>query len=216
MKKTLGIISAAFCASALSSQAAVLVDYQFNDPADYNIISGTASSARVTWNATITAADTSASIFQGDGLQLFANGGLNTAFTSTAGSAAEGADAGDSMTFTLSAGSGYTLDLTNLTFDLTANQGATAYHVDAYADGSLTAVELLASTTADGPFDLDLTGFASDVESIEFRINMDVFNSGNMQIDNVIVNGDVVAVPEPSSASLLGLGGLALILRRRK
>ncbi|NWK54516.1 PEP-CTERM sorting domain-containing protein [Verrucomicrobiaceae bacterium N1E253] len=28
--------------------------------------------------------------------------------------------------------------------------------------------------------------------------------------------GDVVAVPEPSSAALLGLGGLSLILRRRK
>lgn len=38
----------------------------------------------------------------------------------------------------------------------------------------------------------------------------DAFN-----VDNIIVT-DVTAVPEPSSAALLGLGGLALILRRRK
>jgi hypothetical protein len=33
-------------------------------------------------------------------------------------------------------------------------------------------------------------------------------------VDNIAVSGDLV--PEPSSAALLGLGGLALILRRRK
>ncbi len=38
-------------------------------------------------------------------------------------------------------------------------------------------------------------------------------------IDNASIQYEVttfVAIPEPSSASLLGLGGLALILRRRK
>ncbi|WP_235203457.1 LamG-like jellyroll fold domain-containing protein [Sulfuriroseicoccus oceanibius] len=35
------------------------------------------------------------------------------------------------------------------------------------------------------------------------------------ELDDVRVNG-VAAVPEPSSAALLGLGGLAMILRRRK
>jgi len=37
---------------------------------------------------------------------------------------------------------------------------------------------------------------------------------GQTRIDNVRL--DLVAVPEPSSAALLGLGGLALLLRRRK
>ncbi len=35
-------------------------------------------------------------------------------------------------------------------------------------------------------------------------------------IDDVTVTATTAAVPEPSSAALLGLGGLALILRRRK
>ncbi|QQL46056.1 PEP-CTERM sorting domain-containing protein [Sulfuriroseicoccus oceanibius] len=41
---------------------------------------------------------------------------------------------------------------------------------------------------------------------------------GNTNIDNVTLTGitGVAAVPEPSSAALLGLGGVAMILRRRK
>lgn len=39
-------------------------------------------------------------------------------------------------------------------------------------------------------------------------------DGGQTRIDNVRL--DLVQVPEPSSAALLGLGGLALILRRRK
>jgi len=40
--------------------------------------------------------------------------------------------------------------------------------------------------------------------------------AGAITIDNFEFSTDVVAVPEPSSTALLGLGGLALILRRRK
>ena len=35
-------------------------------------------------------------------------------------------------------------------------------------------------------------------------------------IDNLSINGTVSVIPEPSSTALLSLGGLALILRRRK
>jgi len=182
----------AFLATTTVSQGDVLVEYQFNDPADYNIISGDASSARVTWNATSTAADVTASIYQGVGLQLFANGGLNDAFTSSSGAANLRANPGDSETFTLTAGPGLVLDLENITFDLTAGNAATAYHVDAIADGGA-AVTLLASTTDNGPFDLDLTVFGDEVGEIEFQIIIDVFNTSNMRIDNVIVNGAVVS-----------------------
>lgn len=215
MKKTLGIITAGFCASALTSQAVVLVSYQFNDPADYNIISGDSNSARVTWNATTTADDTSSTIYQGVGLQLFANGGLNTAFTSTAEDATLRANAGDSQTFTISANPGFLLDLGSLTFDVpnNANNGNT-FSVDVIADGG-TASTILATTNSTTSPNLDLTGFGN-VSELEVRINIDSYSSGNLQFDNVIVNGDVVAVPEPGSVALLGLGGLALMLRRRK
>ncbi|NWK54989.1 PEP-CTERM sorting domain-containing protein [Verrucomicrobiaceae bacterium N1E253] len=43
-------------------------------------------------------------------------------------------------------------------------------------------------------------------------------NPGTSDSDfaNVVIHGDVSSVPEPSSVALLGLGGLALLLRRRK
>ncbi len=56
--------------------------------------------------------------------------------------------------------------------------------------------------TADGAASL-MTG--------EFdRVRMSTFTAGNF------ATSDLIAVPEPSSTALLGLGGLALILRRRK
>ena len=45
-------------------------------------------------------------------------------------------------------------------------------------------------------------------------ISVQFVSHGIASLDNVVV--DVTAVPEPSAAALLGLGGLALILRRRK
>lgn len=63
----------------------------------------------------------------------------------------------------------------------------------------------------------DLSGEASITSAVTFRVVMsDGSNSTQKSLifDEVDVQG--VAVPEPSSAALLGLSGLALILRRRK
>ena len=46
-----------------------------------------------------------------------------------------------------------------------------------------------------------------------------VRNSGEIMfltLDSFSLEGDITPVPEPSTTALLGLGGLALILRRRK
>ena len=50
----------------------------------------------------------------------------------------------------------------------------------------------------------------TNIDGIYFRAG----SGGNAVFDNVVVS-DNIAVPEPSSAALLGLGGLALLLRRR-
>ena len=52
--------------------------------------------------------------------------------------------------------------------------------------------------------------FAYDLSSYA----VDKTTDANARVDNVVLTA--IAVPEPSSAALLGLGGLALILRRRK
>ncbi|MBK1831716.1 PEP-CTERM sorting domain-containing protein [Verrucomicrobiaceae bacterium R5-34] len=64
------------------------------------------------------------------------------------------------------------------------------------------------STTALSNYD---SGTYSDIATI--RLTSIGTNYG-VYLDNIVVEGTVV--PEPSSAALLGLGGLALILRRRK
>ena len=56
---------------------------------------------------------------------------------------------------------------------------------------------------------LTIVGTASDTAMF---VGVESFGRSERRFDNFEVN----AVPEPSSAALLGLGGLALILRRRK
>jgi hypothetical protein len=42
-----------------------------------------------------------------------------------------------------------------------------------------------------------------------------VTESGRSRIDNALITGDITYVPEPGSLAILGLGGLALLRRRR-
>ncbi|NWK57130.1 PEP-CTERM sorting domain-containing protein [Verrucomicrobiaceae bacterium N1E253] len=68
---------------------------------------------------------------------------------------------------------------------------------------------------------LDLAGLATtgDGGNIEIRIQQWTSSSSgglHNSYQNLTIHGDIQAVPEPSSAALLGLGGLALIMRRRK
>lgn len=97
--------------------------------------------------------------------------------------------------------------------------------------GGLTATttEISGFQFSSSNFNLIMTGLANNGDTISFAGASDVV--GSMAIDYsafATLHGQTVsntsdgfdfvfaAVPEPSSAALLGLGGLALILRRRK
>lgn len=120
--------------------------------------------------------------------------------------------------FTLTAASG-TINITEFTVDLWRN-GAGApdtFFIEANVDGGgfvqfgSNSVE---SNSGDETFRTQT--FTGDItgSSIVLRINA-TGNTGNVHFNDIQVTGDLIAVPEPSSAALLGLGGLALILRRR-
>jgi hypothetical protein len=66
-------------------------------------------------------------------------------------------------------------------------------------------------------FDLDTGSSFTGSDAVWLRITQ-VAQSGGIGANNVVLFDDITAtsVPEPSTTALLGLGGLALILRRRK
>ena len=132
--------------------------------------------------------------------------------------------------FTITVAAGYQFNLTDISFDwqmLTnggSNQTIFGPNPDqivnfdaemnsvAYDDTFSTGADVLSGTTGEftgalvlGPGAHTFTLMASDGGTSA---------GNNVGIDNLSFNGTVV--PEPSSAALLGLGGLALVMRRRK
>ena len=75
---------------------------------------------------------------------------------------------------------------------------------------------LSATNVADGQTDLYVRFTITQQDSGDGRVNASVTWGGGAGERAVTLNGTVEAVPEPSTTALLGLGGLALILRRRK
>ena len=92
-------------------------------------------------------------------------------------------------------------DLKNTFANLDQNTGQTA--TSTWTTYNLSYV--VGDATAGGAYDANMLG-----KDIAVRFT----NRNGALIDNVVV--DITSVPEPSTTALLGLGGLALILRRRK
>ena len=84
---------------------------------------------------------------------------------------------------------------------------------DGVADEAIGSGELI--TNAFAQFGESIAGTGSSLD-LTITIAQDGFsnNDEDFAFDNVEISGDLV--PEPSSTSLLGLGGLALALRRRR
>jgi len=142
---------------------------------------------------------------------------------------ADQASATNYISFTVTPDDGFETTYTSLTvYSDTANLGDT-YSIELRAiDGGgseMSALGGIHSHKAGGGANneavhlvtFDFSDFASQ-NVTEWRIYGYGTTSANYGIryDDITLNGTTVAVPEPSSAALLGLGGLALIMRRRK
>jgi fibronectin-binding autotransporter adhesin len=118
---------------------------------------------------------------------------------------------GDLNLASLSAG-GFTIDIDSLnSSDLTGTADGFDYSGLAYGDAyGTTFIIATADTITDfeaGDFILDDSGFVNG--KLEWSINLD-----DGVADSLVLSA--VFVPEPSSTALLGLGGLALMLRRKR
>jgi hypothetical protein len=230
--KTLMTVAALAAVSLPSASAAALAEYAFTGGS----ASATSADANVTANDfTIGSGLTTTAGFSGSGNNAFARS------TGTFGSIVSFANASandDYFSVTIGPNYQYEMNLDSLTFDYGYNSnfsdGGTLRAYVTTSDDSHAAFESFFTTTATNgtstttfpiSASVDLTGaeFQSISSDTEFRIYLSdeyFANAVIHRIDNVTLNGTVnIApnfVPEPSSTALLGLGGLALALRRRR
>lgn len=231
MKYTTPKLLVLACVTSLSSaQAAVVI-------AEYEFTSGAA--AATSSDANVTAGDFTAgsgistlSGISSSGNNAYARSNGTTG-TTVGFSFASAND--DYFSFLVTPDSGYEMDLTSLTFDYgyssTSNSGGQLRAYVTTSDDSHATFEsfftntatVTGSTVFDTAATVDLSGaeFQDITSPLELRIYLsDEYNLNDVihRIDNVSLNGSVsaVAVPEPSSMALCGLGAGFLLMRRRR
>ena len=228
--------------SAQAQTPSVIAQYDFDNPRAFG--NGNTTNAASAFAATTSDSNLTAGSFTaGSGFSDLNVSGLDALVVSeflgldrdlgTDNDLAGAITAGDFFSVTLAANQGFTLDLESLTFVVAQlDNGAQDYAVfsdvtgfsaadaiafgdNAIPIGAITAGELQTIDLSSPDFD--------GLNSIEFRVVYDdrfadVDDRSLTALDTFTVNGSVVAaaVPEPSAMVVLGLGGLAMLVRRRK
>lgn len=127
------------------------------------------------------------------------------------------------VTFTITADSGYVLNLDTLSFGAYPGGGtprafAVYSSVGGFTEGNeLLSVSYNATATGVNPYSIDLSGLGGyeNLSTVEFRYYVQAENTGrSINLSDITVTG---TIPEPASISLLLFGGVgALAFRRMK
>ena len=131
----------------------------------------------------------------------------------------------DYYSFTLTPTGGSTLTFNTLTFDAanlstSANNNAFSISLQTSQNNFASNVgsALVNNTTTFQNFSFDLSGLSATTAPIEFRLvlrdNSTSATLGGL-LDNIVVNADVAAVPEPSTYAMIGLGAALLVGMQR-
>ena len=209
------LITSITLAMIASASAATLASYTFDTDLSATATDVTASDLSGGPGFSVIHSGTNAITTQGQGLDTGDTSGIFGAIS-----------AGEYFTFTVTADAGESLDLTNLTGDFRLRgNGAQDFYFFSDVNG-FNPSDVIASYTGvpngGSAFDIDLSGADyQGLSSITFRVVVDNrFTNTSVASDTgfqgIVLNGDVVTVPEPTSAALLGLGGLTLLARRKR
>lgn len=207
----------------LCSKAALLVRYDFNAAAFPTITAPNVLGSAATWSFT-----------SGD---FGFDTSLESAFVRTDATSSS-FDENDYLTFTIFAGTGFVFNLTSFNFGMGGNSSpgtgnyvaSSQIRTDAEASpfstslvltpGDVTEINssIFNGTTAIFPYSADLSAASfQGVNSITFRAyiydNIDATTAFDRFYDFEI-NGEVVAIPEPTTAVMLAFGLLGVATRR--
>lgn len=220
INKSLLLAIAAFALSIPTSHAATIVAYGFATNSSPTTVIANTTSTPVTSAGWFNNDQSGSSGWSGSSFSYFGRGPSTTAGTSYIG-------------FTITADPTYTLDLTALSFNYHMSQIQTAGGPHSFTfelrsslsnfataiPGTYSTNPVTAGTATLHSASFNLSGGNyDDLENITFRLYVTGSVTGNNDIarwDDILAEGSVAAVPEPSTVLLGGLGLLALLRRRR-
>lgn len=222
MRNRMIVCTAALAISAMAADgnAAVIAGYSFGADTSHLTLAATGTDANVTASAITPSSTSAVTVTAINGVSFYGTGStimtVSRQITDTAG---------QYVLFTVTAASGYVLNLENLTFN--AAMGGTsgprtlsvANSVDGLSVSSAVAVSpaLLARGTMTA-YTYDFSGASyQGLTTITIRFYFDTPTvSQNIDIDSIQLNGAVVAVPEPANLTMLSLLAGGWMLRKNK